>query len=130
MNKIQKINSRIRKILIASSACLLMVSCAEEDQMLEQSANSPAEEIVAVVEESDVASVTISGIYTDVIETVDCASCTFLVPENVTVVDGVALGIRPGSVVCIANGRKLGEVEFINMVGTEEAPIVIGSCEE
>lgn len=113
-------------------ACVVVVgafSCTTEDEFLEQS--SPAQESVPVFEEeADVASITLEGIYTEFSESIDCATCTYTVPADVKTVDGTKLGIKPGSIVCISAGRKAGEIEFVNMIGTEQQPIIIGNCEE
>lgn len=129
MKSIAIIVSAIKKVTILSMAMVVMVSCSEE-ALVEKPAQVEEVPALEIIEEADVASVTISGIFTEVSEDIDCATCTFKVPDNVRTVDGAALGLKPGSVVCINNGRKLGEVEFVNMTGTEDAPIVIGSCDE
>lgn len=119
----------VSKILFMALALFIMVSCSEE-AMVEKPASTGAEAVVEVVEEADVASLTVSGIFTEVTPNIDCASCTYKVPANVKSVDGSKLNLKPGSVVCVSGGRKLGEIEFVNMVGTEKDPIIIGTCND
>ncbi len=129
MKKIACKNSGLRNVLMGCMVAFMMFSCTTEDEIFEEAAPA-APETVEVVEEADVASVTLIGIYTEFSENVDCATCSYTVPANVKTVDGAELGIKPGNVVCIPAGRKAGEIEFINMVGTEQQPIIIGNCEE
>jgi hypothetical protein len=51
-----------------------------------------------------------------------------VVDANATVVDGAALGLKAGSVICLDAALKYGSLEFVNVDGTEEAPITIGNC--
>ena len=128
MKNIKMFNSSIKKLMILALAMFVMISCSEES-LVEQPASIEAEVPVQIVEEADVASLTVSGIFTEVSPDIDCATCTYTVPENVKSVDGTELGIKPGSVICVSSGRKLGEIEFVNTIGTENAPIVIGTCD-
>jgi hypothetical protein len=131
MNNFQiETQKMITKLLIATSALLFMAGCTENEFIEKPAAAAPEVAFVDPTGEGDVASVTLSGIYTEIVESVDCATCTFTVPAGMTEVDGVELELGPGSVICIGKGRKLAEVEFVNMIGTEESPITIGRCEE
>ncbi len=127
-------NMKLRKSFLtrAMVACAIVIagfSCTTEDEFFEQS--SPVQESASLFEEeADVTSITLEGIYTEFSESVDCATCTYTVPVDVKTVDGTKLGIKPGSVVCISGKRKAGEIEFVNMIGTEQKPIIIGNCEE
>jgi len=120
----------LKKGAMACAFFAVAFSCTTEDEIIEPGSTETRETLAIVDEEADVASVTVAGIYTEFAQTLDCATCTYVVPANVGTVDGTKLGIKPGSVVCIGAGRKAGEVEFINMVGTEQQPITIGNCEE
>ena len=129
MKNIKMIAASMKKGIIAALAIMVMVSCSEET-LVEKPTEAEASPLTALVEEADVASLTVSGIYTEVSADVDCASCTYKVPDNVRTVDGSELGLKPGSVICVDARRKLGEIEFVNMIGTENAPIIIGTCDE
>ena len=114
----------MKKILIAASAVFMLSQCTEDEVVPVNPA--PAERTAAPAAASG--SVTISGIYT-VYETInDCSTCTFVVPADRTVVDGQALNLKPGSVICLDKAIKYGDIDFVNLVGTEDKPIRIGTC--
>ena len=58
-------------------------------------------------------------------ELTDCASCTYIVGENVTIVDGAVLGLKPGSVIGLDARIKYSNLIFRNLVGTHDNPIII-----
>jgi hypothetical protein len=127
-----KYNNNLRKALTslvyATVAIVLITSCSDENTMIENETAKQQLPVIEVREEADVASVTLSGVHTDFVEEIDCATCTFVVPDDMTVVDGFVYKLQPGSVVCLTKGRKLGEVEFVNMVGAPDQPITIATC--
>jgi hypothetical protein len=59
-----------------------------------------------------------------------CSTCTYVVPENVNVVDGAVLGLKPGAVICFNAARMYSTtpVRFINIVGAVDNPIYITNC--
>lgn len=57
--------------------------------------------------------------------TANCTECTYIVPENTKVIDGKLLGLKPGSIIGLDAKIKYGTLEFINIVGTAEQPIII-----
>ncbi len=80
---------------------------------------------IPVVDNNDV-------IYNDV----SCASCDFIVQDNAWQVDGAVEQIKPdGTMAIIKPGDTIGikgvrgGVQFINIAGTEENPIVITNCD-
>lgn len=85
---------------------LFMASCSEE------------EIVVKAVEEDMVTSAT---------STTDCG-CTYTVPSNTYLIDGTALGIKPGNVICLKAGNTYGRMVFRNLKGTATAPITIRNC--
>lgn len=122
------IAASMKRGIIIAFAMMVMISCSEE-ALVENPVHAEAMPSTEFVEEADVASLTVSGIYTEVSADVDCVSCTYNVPDGVRTVDGAELGLKPGSVICVDAGRRLGEIEFVNMIGTENAPIIIGTCD-
>jgi hypothetical protein len=77
-------------------------------------------------EEESVASLTVTGTYTEFSDNAECATCTYVVPEDATVVDGS--DFRPGDVICLNKAFKYKAIEFVNMEGTGESPITIANC--
>lgn len=108
--------------------CVAVTNCAGDDEML------PSEETVQPVVEvksaqiPEVPNYTVSGSFTEYAEAVDCSSCTFTVAEDAGVVDGKKEKIGPGSIVCIKAGVAYKSLEFVNIEGTAEKPVVIGLC--
>src|SRR5687767_14851300 len=58
---------------------------------------------------------------------VDCG-CTYTVPSNTYLVDGKALALKPGAVICLKAGNTYKNIVFRNIVGTVDAPIIIKNC--
>ena len=116
----------IKKILFAAFALFVFSQCTEEEVAPSAPQVAQAEDVVLPAQASG--SVTISGIYTvyDAVE--DCHTCTFVVPADLAVVDGHELKLKPGSVICLDKAIKYGDVDFVNLEGTEENPIRIGVC--
>src|SRR3954466_8551462 len=52
----------------------------------------------------------------------DCG-CTYTVPSNTYLVDGAALGIKPGAVICLKAGNTYKNIVFRNIKGTSTLPI-------
>ena len=57
----------------------------------------------------------------------DCG-CNYTVPAGKYLIDGKALGIKPGNTVCLKAGVKYGNIKFINLIGTASRPITIKNC--
>jgi hypothetical protein len=58
----------------------------------------------------------------------DCSTCTYVVPATATIVDGLALKLGPGSVVCLNAAIAYKSLIIRNMVGTAASPIIIRNC--
>jgi hypothetical protein len=120
----------VTKLFTLAVAMLFLGSCSTEEDMIAPTSTSVAEEETVATDESgsEIASFTLSGIYTDVTETTDCATCTYIVPANATLIDGKELGFAPGSVICLDKTIKYKSLEFTNLEGTSESPITISYC--
>jgi hypothetical protein len=60
---------------------------------------------------------------------VGCSSCKYVVPANVTLVDGKILGIKPGDMICLsASVKYTNTLTFKNIVGTADKPVIITNC--
>lgn len=116
----------IKSILIAAFALLTFSQCTEEEIVPERT-GTPAAETIAVAAEAT-GSMTISGVYTTYEAIEDCATCTFVVPAEMTLVDGKELNLKAGSVICLNKALQYGDIEFVNLEGTEEQPIRIGAA--
>lgn len=58
----------------------------------------------------------------------DCSSCAYVVPPGVTIVDGAALGLKPGDVIGLDAGTQYHSLHFKNIIGTLDNPIIIRNC--
>ena len=115
----------MKKILVAAFALFMFSQCTEEEIVPTQAPAAPAEAVAVPMEASG--SMTISGIFTTYEEVQDCKTCTFVVPADMSVVDGKELGLKAGAVICLDKAIKYGDVEFMNLEGTESHPIRIGT---
>ena len=111
--------------LAAASALFVFTQCTEEEIVPNQAPAAPAEQVSLPAEATG--SMTISGIFTTYEEIKDCKTCTFVVPADLTVVDGKELGLKAGATICLDKAIKYGDVDFVNLEGTETNPIRIGT---
>lgn len=58
----------------------------------------------------------------------DCSSCTYVVPANVTIVDGENLGLKPGSIIGLDARTPYKNLTFRHINGTIDQPIIIRNC--
>lgn len=117
----------MKAILFAASTLFIFSQCTEEEIAPSQPIAAVAETPALAVEPTG--SMTISGIYATYEAIEDCSTCTFVVPADVTVVDGKEFDLKPGSVICLDKSIKYGDVDFVNLEGTEANPIKIGLAE-
>lgn len=124
MKKLWRFPSLTGKILVPAIALFSFAQCSEEaEEILPQ--NTPAE-VAQVNEQADpIASLTVDGLFTEFASIADCKTCDYIVPANATVVDGNELGIKPGQTVCLDAKLTYGNLELINMNGTEKNPITV-----
>jgi hypothetical protein len=115
----------VKTILFGAFTVFSLSQCTEEDIVPQQEASSAVEAATLSPEASG--SMTISGIYTIYEDIKDCTTCTFIVPGDAAIVDGLELKIKPGAVICLDKAVKYGDVEFVNLEGTEANPILIGA---
>jgi hypothetical protein len=115
----------MKKILFAAFALFIFSQCTEEE--IAPASAQPSPEQAVVLPEQATGSMTISGVFTNYEDIADCKTCTYVVPADVTVVDGAELDLKPGAVICLDKALRYGDVDFVNLMGTEEKPIWIGS---
>jgi hypothetical protein len=125
-----KSQSLVRTVLFACVAVCLLASCQDEEIVA-----TPADVTTEVAAdengniETNVTSLTVMGENTVFAQSVECSTCTYVVAENTDLIDGEALGLKAGSVICLDKAIKYGELSFVNLQGTEENPITIGNCD-
>lgn len=115
----------IKNILFAAGTLFALSQCTEEE-IAPRQATTPAAENISLTPEAT-GSMTISGVFTSYEDIQDCKTCTYVVPADVAVVDGKELNLKAGSVICLDKAIQYGDVEFINLAGTESNPVRIGT---
>jgi hypothetical protein len=118
--------STLRKAMLAAATVFVLTQCSEEEVTPAVQSAEP-ETAVAASSNLSMASMTVAGVNTTFATAKDCKTCTFVVPEGTELVDGKELGLQPGNVICINAAFKYGNLEFVNIEGTEENPIVIAT---
>lgn len=116
----------MNKILFAAFALSVFSQCTEEE-IAPARPETPASEVAAMPELAT-GSMTISGIFTSFEDIEDCKTCTYIVPGDATLVDGEELKLKAGSVICLDKAVRYGDVDFVNLEGTETNPIRIGAA--
>jgi hypothetical protein len=100
----------LKSVITAVCLSFMFVQCADEE----------------ILETPVVQDQTITAAATT---TADCG-CSYTVPPstNTITVDGAALGIKPGGVICLKGGATYKNIVFKNMRGTATLPITIKNC--
>lgn len=107
---LSRITNFLAKALPFFALCLLF-QCSEEDVLLTQT------ETLSTTTTTGTATAT----------TGDCG-CTYTVPASAYRVDALALGLKPGAVICLKAGVAYKNLVFKNVRGTATAPIIIKNC--
>ncbi len=127
MKKIQFLLARAKNVFVAAAMIVVLAQCTDEEELVQPS--QPASEAAtSATAAEEVGSLSVQGVYTEIRPSVNCATCTFVVDKNATAVDGKELGLKPGSVICLQTGVRYSSIDFVNMEGSSDSPIVIGYC--
>jgi hypothetical protein len=123
MKKTWKFPSLISKILLPSLALFAFTQCSDEPEFAPQ---EPETELAAgPTGDEPVVSLTVDGVFTEFVSTLDCKTCDYVVPETATVVDGKVIGIKPGQSICLDASIHYGSLLLTNIVGEQNKPILI-----
>jgi hypothetical protein len=106
-----KILSRLAKVVSFVLLCALF-QCSDEELLLTSTTST--------------STVTTDGT-TSGLTTTDCG-CTYTVPATAYRIDALALGLKPGAVICLKAGVAYKNLVFKNVRGTAAAPIIIKNC--
>ena len=116
------------KSLLPALALFAFTQCTDDSTLQSEAKQSATEsEVVTTSAEEDlpVASLTIDGVHTVLSSKTNCKKCAYIVPANATVVDGKALGIKPGEAICLDEAIKYGHLQLINLEGQPDKPITV-----
>jgi hypothetical protein len=125
----QKLFPALKKVMFTATAVFALMQCSEEEELV----NPVASQATAASASSDnisASSLTVTGSNTAYATLTDCKTCTYIVAANEELIDGKALGFKPGNIICLNKGVKYGNLEFVNFDGTPEKPIVIATVKD
>jgi|GEM_PF-2966452 len=114
--------TNIKKTLLTAAAVLALCQCSEEDFVPAKPETQSENSISA--SDSKVSSITIAGVHT-YFSTARRTDISFTVPADAGIIDGKALNLKPGAVIALDPKLSYGDLEFVNMMGTAEQPIII-----
>lgn len=104
----------LKKTFVYIILLLITARCADEDLLTDTNAIST----------SAVINTTTSSLLVEN----DCLACAYIVPANNNIIDGIALGLKPGDVIGLSANIKYGNLIFRNVIGTADSPIIIKNC--
>lgn len=113
--RIHFVLSLFRKTIITLAFLLVALRCADDQMLVE------AEGRIESHEQNSTSTISATSM-------LDCSSCNYVVPEGLSVIDGQALGLSPGSVIGLDANIAYKGLSFLNLLGTPESPIVIKNC--
>jgi hypothetical protein len=126
MKKTRSFQLMFANFLCAPLSMAFFTHCTNDVEIEKpQPAAAQTESTATSEEDAPVLSLTIDGIHTILSSTADCKTCDYVVPEDATVVDGKALGIKPGQAICLDEAFKYGNLRLINLEGEEKKPIIV-----
>jgi hypothetical protein len=118
------------RIALAAAVLFTAASCTDDQELVQNEAAPAVAEEAAPVATGEMPSLTVSGAFVEYTEESACESCTFVVPEGASVVDGAKEGIKPGAVICLKSTFKYSNsLEFVNVQGEAGKPVTIATCE-
>ena len=103
----------VRTSVFVLAICSLCLQCSEEETVLIQP-EKVAPDFLPPADTSN---------HSD--DASDCHECAYIVPANVKVIDGKKLGLVAGNIIGLNSEITYGTLEFHNIVGTPEQPIII-----
>lgn len=106
----------LRKFVLAVAIFSIFMQCSDEELV-------PAfrEKIIVEPDSTETEKDPVSSF-------TECKECTYVVPAGVKVIDGKELDLKPGSVIGLDSKIAYGTLEFHNLVGTPDQPIIIKNC--
>ena len=117
----------LKKVLFAATAVFALTQCSEEEVVNPSRANTSVQ---ATSASTTAASLTVTGSNTAYATLTDCKTCTYIVSAKEELIDGKALGLKPGNIICLNKGIQYGNLEFVNIEGTAEKPVIIATVKD
>jgi hypothetical protein len=128
----QKLIPTLKKVMFTATAVFALMQCSEDEEFLTPPVASDAtvEAASTTAPALSVSSLTVTGINTAYATVKDCKTCTYVVSADEQIIDGNALGIKPGNIICLNKGVEYGNLEFVNIEGSVESPVIIATVGE
>jgi hypothetical protein len=126
---VKKVIPAIKKVMFTAAAVAVLMQCSEEETIAPAVTNDTVIE-AASSNATSVGSLTVTGSNTAFATVKDCKTCTYIVDESEQVIDGNVLGFKAGNIICLNKGVKYGNLEFVNIDGTVENPVIIATVGE
>lgn len=117
--------SILGKILVPAFALLTLSNCSDEQVASDPTPVAANATTGVNNQEEPVLSLTIDGAFTQLVSAKECKTCDYIVPPNATTIDGKELGIKPGQAICLDLAVKYGNLNFINLDGEADKPILV-----
>ena len=125
MKKTRTFQSLAKTILPSALALFIFAQCNTEDPKVQKEQVTAETETIVNEEDASVVSLTIDGIHTVISYIDDCKTCNYIVPENVSLVDGKEIGIKPGQAICLNENFRYGNLKLINLEVEANNPITV-----
>ena len=125
MKKTSIAASILSKIVVPAFALFALSNCSEDEMTPLQEAEVAGATTGVKNQEEPVLSLTIDATFTELVSAKDCKTCHYVVPANATTVDGKEIGIKPGQAICLDLAIKYGNLNFINLQGEADKPILV-----
>jgi hypothetical protein len=126
----KKIIPVLKKAMFTASAILALTQCNQEDDFIKPIIAEPSVQSSTVTNANTVSisSLTVTGSNTIYATLNDCSSCNYIVAATEEVIKGNKF--KAGDIICLNKGIKYGNIEFVDLKGTAENPIVIATVGE
>jgi hypothetical protein len=123
----QKLIPALKKVMFSATAVLALMQCSEDESITPVVPDTTIAASSTKASALEISSLTITGSNTAFATLKDCKTCTYIVSGKEEIVDGKILGFKPGNIICLNKGVKYGNIEFINLDGSAENPIIIAT---
>lgn len=129
MNVNQKFFNAFKKAMFTATAVIALASCSQDEEIVAPAITNDVTTEAAAVNTSEllISSLTVTGTNTAFANAKDCKACSYIVSANEQMIDGKELGFKPGNIICLNAKVKYGNLEFVNIDGTTENPIIIAT---
>lgn len=115
--------SALQKLALALAIFSIFIQCSEEDFLpISRERISIKRDSVGIASDSIPRAADSTTLFAE------CKECTYVVPAGTKVIDGKVLGLKPGSIIGLSSSVNYGSLEFYNIIGTAESPIIIKNC--